>query len=165
MSAMQQAMTIIKDEHRSMGAVLKGLQAHLSAVRHGEELPDFLLFQGMFDYIETLPDRVHHPKEDEYLFRLLHLRTHEADAILNELEAQHQVCARLLGAVRQAMQTYQQTHDLTPFERSLNAYAEFLWEHMRREEEEVLPAAMQHLTGEDWDTILIAFSTNRNMSW
>lgn len=165
MTAMQQAIAIIKDEHRSMGAVLKGLQAHLDAVREGRDKPDFPLFQAMFDYIETIPDRVHHPKEDEYLFRLLRLRSDEANVILDELEGQHDVCATLLASVRKAMMAYRETGELAGFERSLKAYAEFLWEHMRKEEEVVLPLAERHLAGEDWEAIHAAFQANRNQAW
>lgn len=163
--AMLQAIGIIKDEHQSMGAVLKGLQAHLEAVREGRDKPDFPLFHAMFDYIETIPDRVHHPKEDEYLFRLLRMRTAEADTILDELEGQHNVCATLLASVRKAMGAYREGGELAGFERSLRAYAEFLWEHMRKEEEVVLPLAEQHLTGEDWEAIQAAFMANRSQAW
>ena len=165
MSAMQQAIAIIKDEHQSMGAVLKGLQAHVEAVREGRDKPDFPLFQAMFDYIETIPDRVHHPKEDEYLFRLLRLRSDEADVILDELEGQHDVCATLLASVRKAMQAWRDGGELAGFERSLQAYAAFLWEHMRKEEEIVLPLAERHLTSEDWNAIHAAFQANRSQAW
>ncbi|MCK9258951.1 MAG: hemerythrin domain-containing protein [Azoarcus sp.] len=165
MTAMQQAIEIIKDEHRSMGAVLKGLQAHVDAVREGRDKPDFPLFQTMFDYIETIPDRVHHPKEDEYLFKLLRLRSHAADTILDELEGQHHLCASLLESVRKAMAAYRESGDIAGFERSLNAYAEFLWEHMRKEEEVVMPLAEQHLAAEDWEAIHAAFQANRSHAW
>jgi len=163
---MNSAIEIIKDEHRSMGAVLKGLQARLAAVAAGREAPDYPLFAAMFDYIEAVPDRVHHPKEDEYLFRLLRLRSTAAHPVLDELEAQHAACGELLGAVRKALARYRESGELAPFERSLNAYAEFLWEHMRKEEEIVLPLAEKALTGEDWASINIAFEANRsNAGW
>lgn len=165
MTAMQQAVEIIKDEHRSMGAVLKGLQAHVEAVREGRDKPDFPLFQAMFDYIETIPDRVHHPKEDETLFRLLRMRSHAADTILDELEGQHDVCGTLLASVRKAMGAYRESGDIAGFERSLGAYAEFLWEHMRKEEEVVMPLAEEYLTSEDWEAIHAAFQANRNQAW
>ncbi|PKO58423.1 MAG: hemerythrin, partial [Betaproteobacteria bacterium HGW-Betaproteobacteria-19] len=78
---------------------------------------------------------------------------------------QHKVCATLLASVRKAMCAYRESADLAGFERSLNAYAEFLWEHMRKEEEIVLPLAEQHLTGEDWEAIHAAFQANRSQAW
>lgn len=165
MTVMQQAIAIIKDEHASMGAVLKGLQAHLASVREGRDKPDFPLFQAMFDYIETIPDRVHHPKEDEYLFRFLRMRTNEADVVLDELEGQHGICATLLSSVRKAMNIYKETGDLDGFDRSLLAYADFLWEHMQKEEKIVFPLAEKYLTNEDWEAINTAFLANRGRIW
>jgi len=165
MTAMQQAIAIIKDEHASMGAVLKGLQAHLESVREGRDKPDFPLLQAMFDYIEAIPDRVHHPKEDEYLFRFLRMRTNEADVVLDELEGQHGICTTLLSSVRKAMNNYKENGDLDGFDRSLQAYADFLWEHMRKEEKIVLPLAEKYLTNKDWEEIHMAFLANRGRVW
>ncbi len=163
---MHSAIEIIKDEHRSMGAVIKGLQARLAAVVAGTEEPDYALFSAMFDYIEAVPDRVHHPKEDDYLFRFLRMRSDEAKGILDELEGQHAACAELLKAVRKALARYREDGELAPFRRSLDAYADFLWDHMRKEEEIVLPLAEEALTEEDWRAIDTAFEANRsNAGW
>jgi hemerythrin-like domain-containing protein len=61
-----EAIEIIKDEHRSMGAVVKGMQARVAAVKAGTEPPDAYLLRARLDYVEMMPDRVHHPKEDEF---------------------------------------------------------------------------------------------------
>ena len=44
---------------------------------------------------------------------------------------------------------------------SLDAYAEFMWQHMSTEEEVVLPLAEANLTPEDWASIDTAFAANR----
>ena len=36
--------------------------------------PDFKLLGAMLYYIDAVPERYHHPKEDKYLFALLHAR-------------------------------------------------------------------------------------------
>ncbi|MBT0963821.1 hemerythrin domain-containing protein [Denitromonas iodatirespirans] len=162
---MTQAIDIIKDEHRSMGAVIKGLQAQVSAAQNGDEAPDFFLFGAMLDYIEALPDRVHHPKEDEYLFRFVRLRSAEAAAILDTLEAEHARCAELLAGLRQALGAARDSSDLSGFAAALDHYASFLWAHMRMEEEQILPLAAAHLTDEDWQVIDAAFAANRGGQW
>lgn len=162
---MTKAIAIIKDEHRSMGAVIKGLQAQLAAARTGGQAPDFDLFGAMLDYIEAVPDRVHHPKEDEYLFRFLRLRAPQAVPILDELEAQHARCAELLGGLRAKLNEARKSGDTTAFSNALDAYAAFLWAHMGTEEEQLLPLAEQHLTAEDWQTIDVAFAANRSGEW
>ena len=51
--------------------------------------PSFPLLRAMLHYIKAFPEKLHHPKEDAYLFRKLRARTHEFDATLDELERQH----------------------------------------------------------------------------
>jgi hemerythrin-like domain-containing protein len=43
---------------------------------------------------------------------------------------------------------------------AVNAYAEFHWSHMRKEEQELLPLAERHLTEADWRAIDAAFVSN-----
>lgn len=159
------AIEIIKDEHRSMAAVIKGLQAQLKAARDAGGEPDFFLFGAMLDYIEAYPDRLHHPKEDEYLFRFLRERCAAAHPILDELESQHARCAELLTTLRNALDVSRKSGDPSGFSAALDDYAAFMWDHMGKEEEEVLPMASEHLNPEDWQTIDAAFAANRAGNW
>ena len=79
-------LAIIKDEHHSMASVIKGLLNHVTAIRKGDMEPDVFLFAAMFDYIEAYPDRLHHPKEDDYLFPKLRSRSREAAELIDTLE-------------------------------------------------------------------------------
>lgn len=162
---MQSAIAIIKDEHRSMASVIKGLLNNVTAIRSGDMEPDVYLFSAMFDYIEAYPDRLHHPKEDEYLFRFLRQRTELSHAILDELQEEHARGGELLDALRRALATYKQDQDLDAFETGLKAYADFYWSHMAKEEKIVLPMAAEHLTADDWEVIDAAFQANREKAW
>jgi hemerythrin-like domain-containing protein len=159
------AISIIKDEHRSIAAVVKGLTSHISEVKAGRTNPDFYLCSAMFDYIQAFPERLHHPKEDEYLFRFLRIRCREAHPILDELEAEHAQGGDLLNNLRQKLNEYRESGNSDAFDEALNAYVEFQWEHMRKEEEIVLPLAERHLTTEDWEAIDSAFRANQNRDW
>jgi hemerythrin-like domain-containing protein len=46
------------------------------------------------------------------------------------------------------------------FLEAVAAYAEFHWQHMRREEQELLPLAERHLGVADWAAIDAAFEEN-----
>ncbi len=162
---MQSAIAIIKDEHRSMASVMKGMLANVAAIRNGNMESDPYLFSAMFDYIEAYPERLHHPKEDEYLFRFLRQRCAEAHAILDELQAEHARGAELLEALRRALAAYGKDGNLDTFEAALKDYADFTWSHMAKEEKIVLPLAAEHLTPEDWNAIDLAFQANRDTSW
>ncbi|MBI2016846.1 MAG: hemerythrin domain-containing protein, partial [Candidatus Rokubacteria bacterium] len=97
------ALTIIRDEHRTLTAVLQGLQFLVKDVRDREIAPDFELFTIILDYIDVFPDRFHHPKENDHLFKRLRARTREADAVLDELEAEHAQGERLIHELRHAL--------------------------------------------------------------
>lgn len=162
---MNTAIAILCDEHRSISAVLKGLLNHVARVKDGTEAPDFALFTAMFDYIAEIPERRHHPKENEYLFRFLRMRDPESAPILDLLEAQHETGGELLEDLRRKLADYRDEGKLAPFDLALIAYAEFNWDHMSKEENMVFPRAEKSLTEADWQIIDNAFATNRNSVW
>jgi hemerythrin-like domain-containing protein len=157
------AIGIIRDEHRSLAAVLHAWMHLIAAARREGKAPDAGLMQAILRYIQTFPVALHHPKEDEYLFRKLRERTSEVDAELDELERQHdrdrQLVAELAALVER---TASGTGDIAALERAVNHYAMFIWEHLGREEGVILPAAERHLTEADWAEIGAAFSENRD---
>lgn len=162
---MTSAIGIIKDEHRSMAAMLKALQAHLVQVHAGTLAPDFALAGAMLDYLQAYPERLHHPKEDETLFRLLRRRCVEARPTLDELEAQHLRGAEWMGELRRALERSRAAGDFSALGPVLAAYADFQWKHMRMEEEIILPLAERDLTAEDWQHVDAAFAANREPGW
>jgi nucleotide-binding universal stress UspA family protein/hemerythrin-like domain-containing protein len=157
------AIGIIRDEHRSLAAVLHAWMHLIASARREGTAPDAALMQGILHYIRTFPVALHHPKEDEYLFRKLRARTSETDAELEELERQH-VRDRELVSELTAMVEAQATSavDTAELERAVKRYATFIWEHLGREEGVILPAAERHLTEADWAEINAAFAENRD---
>ena len=55
-----------------------------------------------------------------------------------------------------------QAIDLATLEQAVSRYAQFIWDHMGREEGVILPAAQKYLTDEDWAAIDGAFATNND---
>src|SRR6202521_4095718 len=66
-----EAIRIIVNEHRALAAVLHGMLYLVHEIRDHDDKPDFNLFGAMIYYIDSFPERFHHPKEDQYLYRLL----------------------------------------------------------------------------------------------
>jgi hemerythrin-like domain-containing protein len=116
----------------------------------------------MLYYIDTFPERLHHPKEDCYLFSRLRARTHEADEVLDRLEDQHRRGAQMVRELEQALLRYEQggSAHLEGFALCVREYADFHWRHMREEEEAILPLAEKVLTASDWAEIDRAFAGN-----
>jgi hemerythrin-like domain-containing protein len=154
-----QAIRIVRDEHRSLAAVLHGMLYLVHQIRDYGTPPDFDLLGAMIYYIDAFPERFHHPKEDRYLFWLLRIRHPEAAPLLDRLQAEHRTGAEKIRTLEQALARYQQggASEFSNFLIAVEAYAAFHWDHMRTEESQVLPLAERHLTASDWDAIDAAF--------
>ena len=68
------AIAIIQDEHRAITAVVEGLRQLVTGISAGTMAPDHTVLAALFHYIEQFPERLHHPKEDDYLFARLRVR-------------------------------------------------------------------------------------------
>lgn len=159
---MQEAIKIIQNEHRGMAAVLYCLKCVREDIEKRGLRPDLALFYAAIDYIESFLDRFHHPKEDTYLFRALRRRYPKALPIINELENEHGIGESLLRALRAALDAYHRdgAQAFDAFSGALEEYYQFEWQHMKKEEEEILPLARERLTEDDWREIDAAFTAH-----
>jgi hemerythrin-like domain-containing protein len=159
---MPAAITIIKDEHRAFAAVLQALSWLAAEIGAGRMAPDFRLLDAILHYVKAFPDKLHHPKEDAFIYARLRARRPEAAALINELEAEHVAGRRLIAALAAAIERYRgnAAQGFPAFESAAHAYIDFHWAHMRREEDVALPLAREALTPEDWQAIDAAFESN-----
>lgn len=161
--ATSQAIGIIRDEHRSLAAVLHAW-LHLMERDGGErDATRDALMRAMIHYIRTFPVALHHPKEEEYLFRRLRERTSQCNAELDELARQHEHDHRLVEELAATVERHLAGKaDAAEVKDEVSRYARFIWEHMGREEGVILPAAQRFLTPADWDEINAAFCENQD---
>jgi hemerythrin-like domain-containing protein len=160
---MHKTLNVIREEHRALGAVLHGLQYLVEQIADGKRTADFELLNAMVTYILAFPVRLHHPKEDEYLFSALRARDTAIVPLLEDLEAEHVKDRELAQDLQVALRRYEGAGtELPSFAASVARYATFQWAHMRKEEEVVLPAAERALTAGDWSAIDSAFESNRD---
>jgi nucleotide-binding universal stress UspA family protein len=158
-----QAIGIIRDEHRSLAAVMHAWLHLIKTAREQGTTPDPALMQAMVHYIQTFPVALHHPKEEGYLFRLLRERTSEVNADLDELERQHERDQQLVAKLAETVTRHTAGEaPIEEIEQAVSRYAAFIWEHLGREEGVILPAAQRHLTDADWKEINAAFSENQD---
>jgi nucleotide-binding universal stress UspA family protein/hemerythrin-like domain-containing protein len=155
------AIGIIRDEHRSLAAVLHAWLHLIVKARSAGTAPDRAVMRAIVRYIQDFPVELHHPKEDEYLFSKLRARAPQMSAELDELERQH-VRDRELVAELDTLVEHGAGNGaaLDTLQQAVERYAAFIWEHLGREEGVILPAARRHLTAEDWVQIDAAFSEN-----
>lgn len=158
------AIDIIHAEHRALSAVLKAFHFVLDGIRGGQLKPDFELLAAMIEYITEVPDKLHHPKEDDYLFVKVRQRIPEAAALLDKLEHDHREGARRTLALREALNAYQEVGErgFAAFEATARVYLDASWKHLVVEERELLPLARNGLATEDWAAIDAAFAANQD---
>ena len=103
----------------------------------------------MLHYIGAFSERFHHPKEDAYLFERLGVRLPAAASLIDCLKQQRQSGAVKLQELLRALMRYQQAGSAAfpEFASRAAGFAAFHWDHMRLEEDELLPLARLHLTG------------------
>ena len=160
----QNVVRIIQDEHANLAAVIHCMQQFVRTLGQGAAPPDLKLMRAMLLYVIDFPERVHHPKEEEQLFARLRQRTHDVDSTLDELDRQHQRGTELTRALEHALVRYEFHGEaaLPALRTQVEEYGKFFFDHMRLEEQEVLPAALRSLTEADWIVIDRAFSANRD---
>ncbi len=142
----------IRDEHRSLAAVIHGLEYVTAQARDAKVAPSFPLLRAMQHYIEAFPEKLHHPKEDAYLFRKLRARTHEFDDTLDELERQHVTGHKLVTDLARSIDAYEADPEggRAAFVAAAEAFSASQMQHMALEAKVIVPAARTHLTAEDW---------------
>jgi len=160
--AADRAIALIKDEHRALACVLGAMQAWISRVRDAGGDRDFELFDAMLRYIENVPDRLHHPKEDQVLFPALMRISPAALQLIDRLERDHAHGEPMIAALRGAFHafTFDAVNGLNQLATAVDDFAEFYWDHMRKEEKQLLPLALVHLTADDWQRVASAFGDN-----
>ncbi len=161
---MSRSSIVIKTEHRNLASVLNCLRNVVRDIDEHGSTPDFDLFDSIYDYIERFLNTFHHPKENDYLFKALRLRLPAISSTLDELESQHKRHAPLLSDLRDKTEDYREggAQSFGPFKRAVEGYLQAEWDHMRLEEDEVLPAAENALLAEDWQEIDAAFLANED---
>ena len=83
-----------------MAAVLHGMLYLVRDIRLCCTEPKFNVLGAMVYYIDAFPERFHHPKEDDYLFRFLALRYPDAAPLIDQLATEHRTGAEKIGLRR-----------------------------------------------------------------
>jgi len=153
------AIEIIHDEHRSLAAVLHGMLFLIREIRLRHSPAPFDVLGAMIHYIDAFPERFHHPKEDAYLFKRLVERLPSTAADVERVSSEHRRGAEMIRTLEHALFAYQHggNAEFPKFAEAAAAYAAFHWEHMRFEEDVLIPMARTHLQPQDWEAIDNAF--------
>lgn len=158
---MRQAERVLRKEHLALKGVYRVLRIEAKMLREGHS-PDFPVLEAIVEYIREFPDRIHHPKEEQYVFRLMRERSPESANLLDELFREHEQEDRLIGELQQTLLTFKQdpARHRDSFVDIAECYADFLEHHLATEDKRAFPLAKRVLTEEDWDEIDRGFADN-----
>lgn len=156
------AARIIADEHRAMRSVLGALQHVTRELIDGNRI-DLELVDDILRYVEEFPRRVHHPKEDAFLFSKLRTRTRELDGLVAVLERDHEEEEAMLREIRSEFaELGSRGKKAASFGRLVDEYAGFMLRHIAVEENVVIPLSEKKLTEQDWEEIDAAFARSED---
>lgn len=161
MSARDDAIGTIRAEHNSMQTMLEALQHVVDEIAERRREPEFALLAAALYYFDDFPERCHHPKEDEFLFKALRARTGECNEVLDELQGEHVQSDRMVHYLMRTLVHYQggAPEGLAQFRAAVTAYSAMLDSHMRKEER-LMARAQDYLKEEDWSAMAAAFTAN-----
>lgn len=157
-------LDIIRGEHRSIAAILHGMEYLVERVRARKARIDPRVFRAMIYYLDTFSERMHHPKEDRFLFSAMRSRGAEAAAVVADLEKEHAAGGDTLRRLEQSLVRYEEGGE-KEFPAFADAVARFVRgyrEHMHKEESIAFPLAQRLLSASDWQAIDRSFEENRD---
>ena len=165
----QSAITVIRNEHAALSAMLRTLVMLLEQHRRQHTLPPFDVLRVMLFYVDEFPERLHHTKESELLFPKLRARSLQARDVLDRLDRDHARGERAIRDLEHNLLGFEMMAGTAQlevrrrcFEEAARQYVEFYLDHMRVEESVILPLAEKVLTADDWAEVNAAFDSNHD---
>ena len=148
--SMTEVMRVLRREHANMAALVKVLEWQVSEFAAGRS-PDYDVIRSAIDYFLSFPEIYHHPKED-LLFTRLKERAPKVVERVGDLRREHETLAarsrEFSSGLRAVLDEAYVPREA--FVRWGQAFIDLQMQHMNKEETEFFPAALQHLTSEDW---------------
>jgi hemerythrin-like domain-containing protein len=158
------ALIVIRDEHAALAAMLRSILLLLARHREQGTQPDFAALRAMLFYVDEFPEKRHHRKESEVLFPKLRARMPLSRDLLDRLDEDHGRGELRIRELEHALLAFEMLGDArrAAFEQAAQRYVDFYLNHMRLEEQQVLPLAEKVLTADDWAELDEAFAGNRD---
>src|SRR5262249_49940596 len=117
------------------------------------------VFRAIIYYLDVFPEREHHRNEEFVLFPMIRQRTHAADAFLDQIAREHMMGERAIRDLEHAFLRYEEqgASEFPAFAEAAESFVTNYFEHMRREERDIMPIALRVLTQEDWQLVEAEF--------
>jgi len=160
--AIPRSLQIIRDEHASLAAMLQSMRMLVEQGPDESRKSFFDVVRAMLFYIDEYPERLHHPKESNLLFPKVVKASPKVLGAIDRLERDHMYSEKAARELQHLLLAWEL---LGPsrrpaFRDAFTKYVDFYLDHMRLEEEVILPEAEKSLSVTDWAEIDAAFEQN-----
>jgi hemerythrin-like domain-containing protein len=146
------SLQIIRDEHASLAAMLQSMRMMVDRGPADNAENFFDVMRAMLFYIDEFPERLHHPKESNLLFPRVAKAVPHVMGTVDRLERDHMHSEKSVRDVQHLLLSWELLGDSRrqAFTDAFKQYVDAYLEHMRLEEEVILPEAEKVLTEADW---------------
>jgi hemerythrin-like domain-containing protein len=112
------------------------------------------------EYVERFPERLHHPNEETYLYRVLLRREPGTARLVARLRRDHAASTGYANRLRDALADWERGNPKAGLRavHVANDFARFMWRHACFEEREILPIARAAFTEAEWQAVGRAFT-------
>ena len=151
---------IINRQHRAMASVLFALRGLTRQALRSGSRPDFRWLRALAGYVERFPERLHHPNEETYLYRVLLRREPGTARMVARLRRDHAASTGYANRLRVALADWERGDPKAGAHAAdvANDFVRFMRRHARFEEREILPIARAAFTEAEWRAVDQAFS-------
>jgi hemerythrin-like domain-containing protein len=158
----KRSLDIIRDEHASLAAMLRSMRQLVDRGPAKDARQFFEVMRAMLFYIDEFPEQLHHPKESNLLFPKVLKKAPELMGAVDRLERDHLNSERAVRDLLHLLLAWEQLglSRRAAFVEALGPYVESYLEHMKIEEQIILPAAASVLSDDDWTALDLAFDQN-----
>ena len=152
---MSPALTRLLEDHRALGEVIMAFEVRLDRLTQRD--PETLdLLASLVDYVAEYPGRVHHPREERIIDRLVDKGLTPGERVVVEVTVrQHAELASATAQLESDIDALlaRQRDAGVHFDHDIRAYLALQKEHMRREEQQLFPMAVRLFSKADWRDI------------
>jgi len=156
------SMRILAKEHLALRAVARIMATEAILLARDGHV-DLALLESIAAYIGQYPNKIHHPKEEEFLFRHMRARAPErCSAILDRLLGEHGKEQESIATFLRALASYRNAEAgaAAQLAEVTASYAKYLEQHIEFENTYAFPLAEEVLQEADWQEIDAAFLGN-----
>ena len=156
------SLQTIREEHSSLAAMLQSLRMMLKRGPGTDPQQYFDVLGAMLFYIDEFPEKLHHTKETALLFPRVLQASPAVRETIERLDHDHQKSEAGVRELQHLLLAWELLGESrrTAFEEHCTRYLDAYLEHMKVEEQVILPEAEKCLSPADWLELDAAFAQN-----